>query len=341
MKRISVLLISVLVACGGKSNGPPLAPLPPDQPSDTGSAATETPDEKPAEPAPPKPPAGPLEAKLEPPTPTVKLLNRGRGKRVALRVASTKGAKEPVELTFDYGMVQSIGSESQTDIVPTVVLGGTAETVDVAADGTIGYAITIDSADARETEGARVPMDKFRQVVTSAVGLKLSGTVGPTGKSGTVTLHVDKQAIATPQVLDLMRYTFPAWPAFPTEPIGVGAKWRATSQLKLADRLEITAVTDYTVVSHKNKLWTIKGATKVTGADQVMQGGKISKIAGTGTSEITLADGALFPTHEARLETTFTASEAEPKEGEKPATLDFKIIVGGTLAPKPAAAPKS
>ena len=104
---------------------------------------------------------------------------------------------------------------------------------------------------------------------------------------------------------------------------------------------KVTAVTDYTVVSHKNKLWTIKGTTKVTGADQVMQGGKISKIAGTGTSEITLADGALFPTHEARLETTFTASEAEPKEGEKPATLDFKIIVGGSLAPKPAAAPKS
>jgi microcystin-dependent protein len=79
-------------------------------------------------------------------------------------------------------------------------------------------------------------------------------------------------------------------------------------------------------------VWTIKGTTKVTGADQMMQGGKITKIAGTGTTEVTLTDGKL-PTYKHALEATFTASEAEPKTAN-PASLDFKIKIGGAITAK-------
>jgi hypothetical protein len=70
-----------------------------------------------------------------------------------------------------------------------------------------------------------------------------------------------------------------------------------------------------------------------------MQGGKITKIAGKGTSEITLADGGLYPNHKTALEATFTATEADaPDVKPDPATpkakLDFNIKIGATVTAK-------
>ena len=326
------MLVIVAFACGGKPKGPPLSPLPPDKPDEPEKpdAGPVAPVEPPARPV----PTGPLEVKVTPATPTVKLLKPGTGKRVALRLTPKQGAKQSVELALDFGVTQSVGTDSQSDIVPTVVLAGSAEAAGVDKDGAVDYVLTIDKTDAREVEGAKVPMDKFREVVASTVGLKLGGTVKANGATGEVTMRIEKQGEATGQVLDLVRLTLPAWPAFPAEPIAPGAKWSATSTTKLADRLDVTAVTEYELVSYKNAIWTIKSRTKLSGVDQMMQGGKITKIAGSGSSEITLTDGALFPTHKTKLEATFTASEVDPKAGENPAKLDFKIQIGGAITAK-------
>ncbi len=336
MKRfLSVTFVLGAIACGPKQKGPELAPLPPDKVEEPPPKTDDKPvvEEPPARPV----PVGPLDIKIEPRTTKVKLVKAGTGKRMPLKVSPKEGATQQVELALDFSVTQALAgstdpNDTQVDLVPTVVLAGKGEAKTAAADGA-EFQITVEKTDAIEHKDAKVPMDKFREVLASTVGLTIAGKVAPNGASGEIALHQDKQGEASAQVLDLVRLTFPAWPALPAEPVGTGGKWQATTSYKLADRLDVTQVTDFEVVSIKNGVWTIKGTTKVTGADQMMQGGKITKIAGTGTIELTFTDGQLFPSYKSRVETTFSASEATPTTPNPP-RIDFKIVVGGTMTAK-------
>jgi hypothetical protein len=340
MIRVSILAV-VLAACGNKAKGPELAPLPPDNPvaETKPDAAVEEPPEVPVRPV----PIGPLQVTLPGPTFTVKLVNGGKGKKTPLKLSAKAGGKQEIELALDFGITQSadvpnaegkLERQSQADIVPTVVLGGNAEVAAVEPDGRATYALTITKTDARAVANSQVPVDKFRPILESVIGLKLSGSVGANGATGDTKLDLEKQAEASAQVIELVGLTLPPWPPLPAEPIGEGAKWTATRALKLAGRLDVTQTTDYQLVSYKNGTWTIKGTTKITGADQTMQGGKITKITGTGTTEVTLVDGALFPTHKSVLAATFTASEPDPKPDTKVAKLDFLVNIGSAVTAK-------
>ncbi len=328
MKRF--VLLTLLVACGPKAKGPELAPLPPDQVEESPKVADPKPTEPPARPV----PVGPLDLKIETRAATVKLLKPGSGKRMPLKVTAKQGVMQPVVLSLDFSVTQSLAgsndpNDTQVDLVPTVVLSGKAEARSAAADGS-EFRITVDKTDALDTKDSKVPMDKFREVLTSTIGLTIDGKVAANGGVGEIAMHLDKQGEASAQVLDLVRLTLAPWPTLPAEPLGVGGKWQMTSSYKLADRLDVTAVTEFEVVSFKAGVWTIKGTTKMSGADQLMQGGKITKIAGTGKHELTFTDGQLFPTYKSRVETTFSASEAEPK-APNPPRIDFKIVVGGSV----------
>lgn len=332
----ALAVVIALVACN-KSNNPPLAPLPPDQPiaETTPDAAVEEPPVK--QPPPRKVPTGPLEATLAATDTKIKLVNPGKGKRVPLKLTAKAGGKQEVEMALDFGVTQSAEisgqRESSLDVVPTVVLAGDAE-VTTLDKGTATYVFTVKKTDARDVAGSKVPMSEFKPLLESVVGLTFGGTVGPNGATGPVTVKTEKQGALTAQVVELASVTMPPWPALPAEPVGVGAKWQATRALKLAGRLDVTLATDWELVSYKDATWTIKGTMKVTGADQIMQGGKITKITGTGTVEVTLVDGALYPSQKSSLDATFTASEPDAKPGTKPATLDFAIKIGCDITAK-------
>jgi hypothetical protein len=93
--------------------------------------------------------------------------------------------------------------------------------------------------------------------------------------------------------------------------------------------IEMTHVTDYELVAKAGTTYTIKSKTTVTGKDQEYKGGKISKINGTGTAELKLDEGMLYPTETHSIETNLTASE-----GAKSMQLAFKI--GGAINAKKA-----
>jgi len=210
------------------------------------------------------------------------------------------------------------------------VLAGAAETKAVDKDGNADFTLTVASADVRPVEGA-VPADKFKEQLGSLPGMTITGNVGANGTAKETVLHIEKQDQFSPGALDLLRVTLPVFPVLPKEPVGVGAKWQATAQTKLADEVDVTQVTDYELVAHKGGAWTIKTTTKVTGADQALKDAKISKIAGTGTGEITLTDGALYPTVKQTLETKFTATDANP---QSPMSADFSIKIGSAVTSK-------
>lgn len=320
-------LILAVAACGGSSKPPPTAPLPPDSSAKAADKPPATPPEaeqlaKQPESKPPAP-AGPVEIKIPAPQTTVKMVSDGKGKKQPLRYTAKQGAKQSVEVAMDFAGKQ----DTDEQIVPTIVLIGEAETRNVDKDGGTEYTLTVTGTDARAVAGSAVPADQLKTVLGALNGLTINGKRGANGASGDLTLRIEHPPEHATDALGLIRETFPALPVLPSQPIGVGARWQSTTSAKLADKLDVTQVTDYEVVSHEGSTWKIKGTTKVSGKDQDIDNAKISSITGNGTSETTISDGSLYPTHKASLETQFKAAD-------KDKSSQFTIKVSGAVTPK-------
>jgi hypothetical protein len=324
MSRWSILLLVAATACGGTPKSAPISPLPGDKPAEPAPVAKKEP-----EPAPPAEhkPVEPVVVKIPATKIAVKLVSPGKGKRAPLRYTAKPGDKQQVELAMDFSAKQTEAGKTTDQTVPTMVLVGDAEATTVDKDGNTAFTLTVSGTDAREVKDAKPSADQFKQVVQALTGLTISSTLGANGVAGDVTLRIEKPSELSSSVLELVRLTLPSLPVLPAEPVGVGAKWQATANAKLSDSLDITQVTDYELVAHKGTMWTIKGTTKVSGADQTLEGGKITSIKGTGSTEATLADGTLYPVSRTSLQTEFTASE-----GDK--SVQFGLKVGGTITPK-------
>ncbi len=318
-----LLLFLAVAACGGTPKSAPISPLPGD--------------EKPAQPAPEAKtdPAPPPEPKpLEPLVVTipatkiaVKLVSPGKGKRAPLRYSTKTGDKQQVELAMDFSAKQTSSGDTQDQTIPTIVLVGDAETTNIDKDGNTAFTFTVSSVDAREVKDAKPSAADLKTVLGALAGLTISSTLGGNGVAGDVTLRIEKPTERSSSVLELVRLALPALPVLPTEPVGVGAKWQATADAKLAEKLVITQITDYELVAHKGATWTIKGTTKVTGQDQDLDGGAITAIKGSGSTEATLADGTLYPVSKTSLQTEFTATEAGK-------AIQFGLKIAGMITPK-------
>lgn len=328
--RVALFAVAAaLVACGGKSKPAQLAPLPDDTAKSGAPAPPKEAAPEPAaseEPQPPEP-TGPVEVKIPARETTVKLVAKGKGKLAPLRYTGKAGGKQQVELALDFSSNEAMGTEKRDMVLPTIVLVGEAETKAIDKDGRADYAITISGADARAVTGAQLQPEELKVMLGSLAGLVIGGSVAASGAAGEVTMRVEKPDRRTAGALDMVRLTLPVLPLLPAEPVGVGAKWQTTTKTKLADKIDVTQVTDYEVVSIKGTTWTIKGTTTVTGADQELQGGKVSGIHGTGQSELVVAAGALYPTYKSSIETGFTASD-------KDASLTLALRIGGAVTAK-------
>ncbi len=268
-------------------------------------------------------PQGPTEIRIPEPQTTVKVVSGGKGKKEVVRYSPKPGSKQVVEFAMDFTGKQ----DTDEQIIPTIVLTGEAETTAVDKDGNAEYTVTITGMDARTVTGSKIPVDKFKEVLGALTGLTITGKLGKAGPAGPVTLRIEKPREHAAETLELIRTTLPALPALPSEAVGIGAKWQATTTAKLAERLDVTQVTDYELVAHKGTTWTIKGTTKVSGKDQDIESSKVSAITGSGASDLTITDGALFPTYKSSIETQFTAS-AQDK------SVQFLLKVGGAVTPK-------
>ena len=241
MSRVSLLLLGLLVACA-KSKPVPIAPLPPDKPTEPVAEAPKEPakpEEPPAQPPAPPVPTGPIEIKLPAAKSSVKLVTTGTGKRAPLRYAPKQGAKQRVELALDWAQTQSeAGKKPMPIVMPTILLSGEAETTAVA-DGVSTNVLTIATTDARDVAGAAVPADKFKTLLTSLAGMVITASVGQSGNAGDTALRIDKPNQFTGDALQIVALTLPPFPTLPSEPVGVGAKWQATSSVMFAGKFPL------------------------------------------------------------------------------------------------------
>jgi hypothetical protein len=317
------------------TNPPPLSDPKPE-------AQAEPPTPEPAKPEkaePPEPPAGPLDVTVAAPKVTVKLENAGKGKKSPLKVSAKQGDKQNVELSLDFTGKQAGPPEAggtQEAIYPTIVLSGSAEVKSVDKDGGATYEVAVNSTDVLEKQGQQIPTAVMKQAVDLVKELKIGGTIAANGAIGDVKMHVDKGDKAAQSVLELVRgATLPWWPVLPTEPIGVGAKWQVVATTKVSDKLDVTQTTEYELVEHKANTWKLKGTTKVSGIEQSVEGAKLNGIKGSGTIEVAMIDGALYPTIKSALETEFDAKVApDPSQASKTIDIHFDLKQGTAVTAK-------
>ncbi|HEY1558044.1 MAG TPA: hypothetical protein VGF94_24610 [Kofleriaceae bacterium] len=337
---VAVLVVAAF-ACGGKPK-PPTTPLPPD-PQPEADKPAEPP---PTKPEPPKPPAElpALDASVPAPKPTVKLVSAGKGKRAPLKLTPKSGAKQQVELVFDIsehqGAPEELGGNMDT-AYPSIVLQGDSEVTAVEPGGAATFTLAITGTEVHD-DGGKTPaaqLDQLKQAIATVKGLQLASTLDASGVPGDLKLHVDKPQAATAQVLAQLLPLWPAWPLLPAEPVGVGAKWTVTQPSKVSlgmVAIDITYTTDYELTAHTGSTWTIKGKTKVSGADQAQKDAKVQKIGGGGDSTITLTDGALYPASTQHVSTSFEAvvSGQDQSGATKSGTIAIELKQGSQITPK-------
>ena len=338
MRRLlSAVLVVAAVSCGGKpkpSTTPP-PQLPPDekpQEPDTSAAAKppETPPDKPAEPA--EPPPGPVDVTVPAAQETVKLVTPGKGKRTKLAVTAKAGDKQAIEIVLDLFEHQSASKEAggdQDNAFPTLVFDGNAEVKNVDDKGNIDYVITVTGTDVRDASGKveADDLDKLKGVLAGLQGMTISGSVQPDGTPSDLKFHLDSAKPGTDKMVEqIAQMGLPLWPRLPAEPVGVGAKWAVTHDVKLFDKVNVTYTMTYAMPARTAKGATLKETVKVSGADQTLgdaaAGGaaKLTNIGGSGDGDATLVPGALFPALSEHVETKFDAEVTGPDASGKPKT---------------------
>ena len=275
-------------------------------------------------PAPPPKDPDPIDVPLAFGKASYKLASAGKGQKAVIKIGTTAGTKQQLELALDFAGKQVAPAElggTQEDVAPTLVLASDLEVGAVDTDGA-KWKVTFTGIDARDRAGSKATKDQFKAELGVLAGVQLSGAVSPSGQVSNVSLHVQKPTDKTMAALELVRISMmPMWPVVPTEAIGVGAKWTVTTSYTIADRIEATQTTDYELVSHKGPTWVLKGKTKLAGKEQTIKETKFGKIAGDGGVDVTLTDGAFVPQSATKLTNDFTASvgdSTDPKKATDP-----------------------
>jgi hypothetical protein len=179
-------------------------------------------------------------------TPQVEVLRDGSEPREALRLAPAVGASARVAMTLRLGIEQSGASDASLKAPP---IRATIDTAlqDTTANGDFHATFTYPSFDVLRGGGASASQ---RRSVESALadfdGLSGDFTVTPRGELVDSNLEIPPDADTEAaqlltQIGDQFRdLTIP----LPETPVGVGARWRATTQLTL-NRIETRQVYEY------------------------------------------------------------------------------------------------
>jgi Family of unknown function (DUF6263) len=179
-------------------------------------------------------------------TPTVEVLRDGSEPREALRLAPAVGASARVAMTLRLGIEQSGASDASLQAPPIRV---TIETTlqDTTPNGDFHAAFTYPSFDVLRGGGASAGQRRsVERRLADFDGLSGDLTVTPRGELVDSNLEIppdaDTQASQLlTQIGDQFRdLTIP----LPETPVGVGARWRATTQLTL-NGIETRQVNEY------------------------------------------------------------------------------------------------
>lgn len=244
MKRL-VLLIG-LAACGKKEEAKP-APTPAPEPVAKAADAA---------------------VAVEAPT-KLELLEAGAEPKQVLHYQLTKGSKTSLELTTDIDFTAGKMGGPMPSLVMTMDIGAD----DVLPDGKMKVKSVISRVTAKDRAGAKMSADTISAQAAIMVGI---GVVGTLGTDGTLTDgHIDYGSQNLPPEMQAQLGTLTKGfervaLSLPTQPVGVGAKWR-TSKEVIENGAHMTAVTTIELTKVEGTVISFKRTSVITAPDQKLQ----------------------------------------------------------------------
>ncbi|HKA93278.1 MAG TPA: hypothetical protein VKE97_05710, partial [Acidimicrobiia bacterium] len=182
------------------------------------------------------------------PTPNVELLAPGKAPLEPLRLSPAAGTSQRSTMTVDFAIQQSGVSSASVQPPP---VRATVETSlqSVTPDGNLQVAFSYPAFDVlRGGDATASQRRRIKQAFTGLAGLSGQLTLTPQGVLVDSTLSVPPNldpsvsSLVTQLGDQLRTLSIP----FPTEAVGVGARWRATTQLTL-NSIDAQQVYEYTL----------------------------------------------------------------------------------------------
>ena len=187
-------------------------------------------------------------AQSGPPTPTVEVLSAGKAPREPLRLVPPAGATQRSTMTVDFAIQQS--GVSSTSVNPPPVRATVETTLQgTTADGNLQVAFSYPSFDVlRGGDASASQRRRIKQAFTGLAGLSGQLTLTPQGVLVDSSLNVPPDldpsvsSLVTQLGDQLRTLSIP----FPADAVGVGARWRATTELSL-NGIQAQQVYEYTL----------------------------------------------------------------------------------------------
>lgn len=211
-------------------------------------AETPPPAEAPAEQA-PQPLSGDKLAAAMPTSMSfnLELLDAGAEPRQALRLAPSVGTTQELTMVMDMNMDMKMGEMSQRMDTPPITFGMRATVDGVEPDGS--FRVSTTWMGAKVSEGGDAPPEltaALQQGFAVLDGLQMTQRIDPTGRTLDATIvggESPEVQAALQGLQDSMRQT---QVYLPTEPVGVGARWRLTVHV-VSNGIPVDATTIYTL----------------------------------------------------------------------------------------------
>ncbi len=230
------------------------------------------------------------------------LLEPGAEPRQALRFTFTEGAVTTADLTVETDVEQSVGGRTQSLDTPPIVQTMAITTDRVTDQGAeLSFEVTAASVDRTETGLDPSALDDMDAAVADLVGLAGAMTVSDTGAASDVSYEIpddaDEQTTTLLEQLEgqVAGLTVP----LPTEPVGVGARWQATTPFR-SSGIVVEQTTTYEITAIEGTSVTYAATVEQTGERQDIElGGVEAELVSSdvqGTAEGTIAlDAPIAP----------------------------------------------
>lgn len=163
----------------------------------------------------------------------VKLLSAGEGPREPLRLTPTAGDVVTGSMRFSFGLEQSGAVSTQID--QTMQMDYSTTVLDVATDGTFRITFRYVDFSLLDSSAPRAQREVTEEALSSFAGL--SGEYAMTPLGAVTDAEFDIPADVDPVVAQLVNQLSEQLDSlavpFPTEAVGVGARWRIATNLDL------------------------------------------------------------------------------------------------------------
>lgn len=202
------------------------------------------------------------EAPKAPPPVELKLLDTGAEPRRTLRLAPEKGHTSSALMTIDMETTAEIEAfPIPPQKLPTQELTFRYEVKDVAPGGDITYAFKILKARIKDADDV-VPMiaESLRSTLALLEGLEGTSVVTSRGLPKSTELKLpEKASREARETFANMRQSFQNFAApLPEEPVGVGARWTAVTEVDVAGAMRVTQTMEYELAAFEKESVRLK-----------------------------------------------------------------------------------